>query len=317
MALPSGPRTRKNKVVPLGYFAAVMGLVGLGLAARAAAPLFPGVFRAPAYFTEPWVAAGILAFLLLAFLYLLKFVSKPEEVKADFTLPERMGALGQVPVGLMLVAAGLAPYLPAPAAAIWWTAVALYAAGATWGMATIFRLGLGTKRLTPSWIVLLVGGIVAPAAGIPLGQRDVSTWLFCAGLVAGLLLVVPLATRGPLPAPLRPAWFILLAPPALVAVHGQALFGHPALAVFMYLAVAVLAGLLYYARGIFAWPVNESIWSITFPLDALAFAASRHALLTQSPAWRAVAGLALVLAVLAVVFALYRTFVRRTDARVQ
>lgn len=313
-----GSQNEKNRVVPLGYFAAVMGLVGLGLAARAAAPLFPGVFRAPAYFTEPWVAAGILAFLLVAFLYLWKLVSKPEEVKADFTLPERMGALGQVPVGLMLIAAGVAPYLPGPAATIWWTGIALYAAAATWGVATIFRLGLGTKRLTPAWIVLLVGGIVAPVAGLPLGRREASTWLFCAGLVAGLLLVVPLATRGPLPAPLRPAWFILLAPPTLVAVSGQALFGHPALlAVFIYLALAVLAGLLYYARGIFAWPVNESVWSITFPLDALALAASRHALLTQSPAWRAVAGFSLVLAVLAVTFALYRTFVRRTDARVQ
>ena len=38
-------------------YGAVMGLAGLGLTARAAAPVWPGVFRAPAYFTEPWVLA--------------------------------------------------------------------------------------------------------------------------------------------------------------------------------------------------------------------------------------------------------------------
>lgn len=307
--------------MPFGYFAAVMGLVGLGLAARAAAPLFPGLFRAPAYFTEPWIAAGILVFIALVFLYGWKILSQPGEVKADLTDPERMGTLGQVPVGLMLIAAGLAPYLPGPAATIWWVAVALYAAGVAWGVATILRLGLGTKRLTPAWIVLLVGGIVAPAAGIPLGEREASTWLFCAGLVAGLLLVVPLATRGPLPERLRPAWFILLAPPTLVAVHGQALFGHPAFALGLYLAAAVLAGLLYYARGLPGWPFSETVWSLTFPLDAFALASARHALLEQSAAWRAVAGFAMVLAILAVVFAASRTIWsgtrRRIDARVQ
>ena len=41
-------------------YGAVMGLAGLGLTARAAAPLFPGVFRAPAYFTELWVGLAVL-----------------------------------------------------------------------------------------------------------------------------------------------------------------------------------------------------------------------------------------------------------------
>lgn len=307
--------------MPIGYFAAVMGLVGLGLAGRAAAPLFPGVFRAPAYFTEPWIAIGILVFVLLVVLYAGKVVLRPDEARADFTAPERMGALGLVPVSLMLIAAGLGPYLPGPARAIWWAAMALYAAGLAWGLVTIFRLGLATQRLTPAWIVLLMGGIVAPASGIPLGHEEVCRWVFPVSAAAGLLLVVPLATRGPLPEPLRPAWFILLAPPALLAVHGQALFGHPALAAFLYAGAAVLLALLYYARGILAWPVNESVWSLTFPLDAFALAASRHALLEQSAAWRAVAAAALALAILAVIFSLYKTMMRLgrrdADARVR
>ena len=40
--------------LPIGFYGAVMGLAGLALSARAAASVFPGVIRAPAYFTEPW-----------------------------------------------------------------------------------------------------------------------------------------------------------------------------------------------------------------------------------------------------------------------
>jgi tellurite resistance protein TehA-like permease len=299
---------------PTGLFGAVMGLVGLGLAARAAAPLFPGVFRAPAYFTEPWIAAGTLLFIVLGLLFFVKIVTG--KAKADFIAPERMGALGLIPVGMMLIAAGMAPYQPALADMLWWKALVLYGAGLAWGLVRLAQLGLRTRALTPSWIVLLVGGIVLPTGGIHLGHEEICRWVFCIALLAGLLLVVPLATRPPLPPALRPGWFILLAPPALIAVHGQALF-HPAFAYALYVAIAVLAALLFYARGLWRWPVNESVWSLTFPLDAFALAASRQALREQSEGWRAVAACALVLATLAVVFSLYRTIVRRSDARVQ
>jgi tellurite resistance protein len=299
---------------PLGLFGAVMGLVGLGLAARAAAPLFPGLFRAPAYFSEPWIAAGALLFVVLGLLYFLKVVTG--RAKEDFVVPERMGALGLVPVGMMLIAAGMAPYQPELASLLWWKAIVLYALGLAWGLARLFQLGLATPRLTPAWIVLFVGGIVSPAAGIPLGHEAASKWVFCIGLAAGLLLVVPLAKRPRLPEPGRPSWFILLAPPALIAVHGGALFRHPALVVALWIAVGVLAILLYRARSLLRVPYSETLWAITFPLDAFALAAARQALAEQSHFWRGVAGFALVLAILAVLFCVFR-FLRRGDARVQ
>src|SRR6185436_5921514 len=95
------------KDVHVGMFGAVMGLAGLGLTARAAAPLFPGVFRAPAYFTELWVALGVLALLVLFVCYVLKIIKDKEAVKQDFTNPALLGFCGAFPVGLTLVAGGL------------------------------------------------------------------------------------------------------------------------------------------------------------------------------------------------------------------
>jgi len=58
-----------------------MGLAGLGLSARAAATVFPGVLRAPAYFTELWVVLGLAAFILLLAAYLAKLACNPAAVK--------------------------------------------------------------------------------------------------------------------------------------------------------------------------------------------------------------------------------------------
>src|SRR5689334_15638166 len=105
---------------PIGLFGAVMGLVGLCLAARASAPLFPGIFRAPAYFTEPWFAAGTLLFIVLLVLYLRKFIQDRKAVEAELTEPHKLGFAGTMAVAPSLVAAGLAPYAPQAADVLWW-----------------------------------------------------------------------------------------------------------------------------------------------------------------------------------------------------
>src|SRR5262245_25551275 len=108
-----------------------MGIAGLALTGRAAASVWPGVVRAPAYLTEPWVLLAVLALLLLLALYFLKGI---KGVKADFTNPMTMGFCGALPVGLSLVAGGLAPYAPAFATGLWWIAFALLTAFQVWAL---------------------------------------------------------------------------------------------------------------------------------------------------------------------------------------
>ena len=71
----------KLKDIHVGNYGAVMGLAGLALTGRAAATVWPGVVRAPAYVTEPWVLLGVLALVLMLALYFLKGW---RSVRADF-----------------------------------------------------------------------------------------------------------------------------------------------------------------------------------------------------------------------------------------
>jgi tellurite resistance protein len=289
-----------------------MGLAGLGLTARSAAPLFPGVFRAPAYFTELWVGLGLAAFLVLFILYFLKIFFHPQSAKAEFTDPARMGFCATLPIGMTLVAGGLAPYVPPVADGLWWCGVVLFLAFQLWGLARVLKGGIELAQANPGWMVLFIGGIVVPGSGIALGHAEVSRFVFIvsaavAPFVVGLLVYRALAAP-PLPAPLRPSWFILLVPPSLIYAHGIAFF--PGVGVLDYLfplGLALAIGLLVYARGFLRWPFSAAWWSFTFPLDALAYAAARYAQSHPSALWQAAAGATLVLATLFVSLVLLKS----------
>ena len=296
--------------IHVGFYGAVMGLAGLGLTARSAASVWPGVLKAPAYFTEPWVLLGAIALAVLLPLYILKGFAS---LKEDFTNPMLMGFCGALPVGMSLVAGGLGPYLPAFSQGLWWIAFALLTAFQVWALVRLLSGGLAIGDINPGWLIILVGGIVLPGPGLTLGLAEASRFSFgiSATVAPGLLaLLLYRAITGPVLAEgLRPTWFILLVPPSLIYANGLALFP---VAIFLeslfYLALALAAALLIYARGFASWPFGPPWWAFTFPLDALAYAAARYAQEHPTPLWRAVCAATLLLATLVVLIVLLRTF---------
>jgi len=289
-----------------------MGLAGLGLAARSAATLFPGVFKAPAYFTEPWLLAALIALVLLVSAYAVKLARNPAAVREDFTDPSLLGFCGALPVGMTLVAGGLGPYAPEAASALWWSGCALLAAFQVWGLYRLLLGGIELARLNAGWLIVLVGGIVVPGPGVALGHAEASRFFF--GFSASVapilmaLLVFRAAVAVPLAEALRPTWFILLVPPSLIYANGLALYPEFALLDNLYFFALMLAcALLVYARGFLRWPFAPAWWAFTFPLDALAYAAVRFAQEHPAPLWKGIAGATLLLAMLAVLLVLLRT----------
>ena len=289
-----------------------MGLAGLGLTARAAAPVFPGVLKAPAYFTEPWTLAAVIALLVLLTAYGIKLVRDPRAVREDFTDPALLGFCGALPVGMTLVAGGIGPYLPGAASALWWAGCALLAAFQVWAVVRLLMGGVELARLNAGWFILLVGGIVVPGPGLALGHAEASHFFFGVSAsiapVLAALLLHRAAVAAPLPEALRPTWFVLLVPPSLIYANGLALYpGFQPLENLYFLALLLAGALLVYARGFLRWPFAPAWWAFTFPLDALAYAAVRYAQDHPSPLWRGVAGATLLLATLFVMLVLWRT----------
>src|SRR6185369_4815010 len=107
--------------VPVGLFGAVMGLAGLGLAGRAAAPVLP----VPAWFAEFWIALAALVLAALLVSYALKALRHGSAVREELANPALLGFCAALPVGMTLVAAGVAPHSIALAQALWWCGVPL------------------------------------------------------------------------------------------------------------------------------------------------------------------------------------------------
>jgi tellurite resistance protein len=289
-----------------------MGLAGLGLTARAAAPLFPGVFRAPAYFTELWVGLAVLALFLLVCSYLAKLIKNPESVKADFTDPTLLGLCGALPVGMTLVAGGLGPYAPGFASALWWTGCLLLTALQVWGIGRWLAGQVPLDKLNAGWLILIVGGIVVPGPGVGLGHAEASRFFFgfsaCGATLLLPLLLARAALAAQLPEALRPTWFILLVPPSLIYANGLSLYPEMSFLENLFFSGLVLAlGLILFARGFWRWPFGPAWWAFTFPLDALAYAATRYAQEHPSAPWKALAGAALLAATLVVSMVLARS----------
>jgi tellurite resistance protein len=167
----------------------------------------------------------------------------------------------------------------AVAAGLWW----LGSLGQLWvTLWVLSRWWLGNKAgglqwasVTPALFVPIVGNVLAPLAGVPLGYGDWAAAQFGIGLmfwpVVLVLLVVRIALQGLWPERLLPLAFIFIAPPAVVGLSSLQL-GAPLLvgwlcwgmAVFTLLWVATLAQRL---RGL-AFSVTH--WGMSFPLAALA-----------------------------------------------
>jgi tellurite resistance protein len=289
------------KDLPIGAYGAVMGLAGLGLSARAAAPLFPGVVRAPAYVSEPIVLLGVLALAVLLVAYLLKIIYFRKAVIEDFTNPATLGFCAAMPVGMTLVAGGLAPYAPGFAGVLWWIGCIGLAALQVWGIARWLDGKVPLDKLNAGWLILFVGGIVVPGGGIGLGEAGAARFFFgfsaFAALVLLPLLVARAALAAPLPEALRPTWFILLVPPSLIYAHGVTFFPQAVFLEGLYFAALPLAGgLALYGRRFWRWPFGAAWWAFTFPLDALAYAATRYAQEHPAGPWKAIAGAALLAA---------------------
>ncbi len=260
------------------WFAVVMGLAGLALAWH----------RAGTLLGEPAAGAALVLALLGAAVFLLLLLGAAwrwqrhrEAWLEDLRHPVRHPFVAALPISLLLMAtlwvALLGPSTPARIA--WWAGSLLLLSTTVWVLSRWWRGnqagGLQWAGLTPALFIPVVGNVLAPLAGVPLGHEAWAAAQFGIGVlfwpVVLVLIAVRVAVQGPWPERLRPAAFIVIAPPAVVGL-GLLQFGAPPLLGWGCWGLA-LFGLLWagtQARALAALPFALPHWAMSFPLAALA-----------------------------------------------
>jgi tellurite resistance protein len=129
--------------------------------------------------------------------------------------------------------------------------------------------------VTPALFIPIVGNVLTPLAGVPLGHGDWSAAQFGIGLlfwpVVLVLIVVRTAVQGLWPDRLKPTLFIVIAPPAVVGLSVLQL-GAPPMLAWMCWGMALFSFLWVgtQARAIAALPFGLPHWGMSFPLAAFA-----------------------------------------------
>ena len=226
------------------------------------------------------------------------------EKLTDPDIQELATYFAALPIAVILLATvGVALFGPHPLArALWWAGSLAQWFVTAWVLARWWRGasagGLQWASVTPALFIPIVGNVLVPLAGAPLGHTEWAVAQFGVGLlfwpVVLVLLVVRLVVQGLWPERLLPTAFILIAPPAVVGLSllqlgapvlwGWACWG---MAVFSLLWAAALA------RRISAMPFGLPHWGMSFPLAALAALTLRLAQPGQPMAWTGLLLLAL------------------------
>jgi tellurite resistance protein len=264
------------KFLAPGWFALPMGIAGLALAWHRAVPSMGEMATGVALVLG---AIATLVFVALAAATLLRGWLHPQAWAEDRRHPVRHTFIATLPVAAILLATvAVALFGAHPLArAIWWVGSVAQLGVTLWVLARWWRGaaagGLVWASITPALFIPIVGNVLVPLAGVPLGHEAWASAQFGVGLmfwpVVLVLLVTRLLVQGPWPDRLRPTVFILIAPPAVVAL-ALLQFGAP-LGVAWALWGMALFSLWWVAlqlRAIVALPFSLPHWAMSFPLAA-------------------------------------------------
>jgi tellurite resistance protein len=275
--MSAGAKSKLQHLMP-GWYALVMGLAGLSLAWQRAQPLLGDAASAAALAIGA-LAASVFAVLLLA--SIVRGVHHPEAWAEDRRHPVRHAFIAALPISLLLLAtvdvaqSGVNPI----ARGLWWIGSLMQWAVTLWVVARWWRGaaagGLQWAGVTPALFIPIVGNVLVPLAGVPLGHAAWAAAQFGVGLLFWplvlTLLVVRIVTQGLWTERLLPTAFIVVAPPAVV---GLALlqFGASPLMAWACWGIALFSALwaAALARRIAALPFGLPHWGMSFPLAALA-----------------------------------------------
>jgi tellurite resistance protein len=295
---------------PVSFFAVVMGLTGLAIAWHKAQT----TFALPLDLATPLlVLAGALFCVLLA-LYLTKLVRWREAVIAELGNPVLLNFFPTISISMLLLAVGTLPHWPGVAGVLWVLGSSLHL------LLTLYVMGVWIHHehfeihhLNPAWFIPMVGNVLVPIAGVPLGFSEIAWFFFSVGILFWLILFTIIVYRmlfhHPLPERLMPTFFILIAPPAVGFIaYLQLAGGLDPFARVLYYSGLFLTLLLATQIGRFLRiSFYLSWWAYSFPLAAIAIATLIMYEQAELSVFAALAWVLLTLATLLAVYLLART----------
>ncbi len=262
---------------PISFFAIVMGLAGFTIAIEKA----EHVWAIPPLVSPVLFALSATIYAVIAAIYLAKWRAFPAQVTHELAHPVRLSFFPTLSISLILLSVAGLPLLPQSAVLVLWAVGSSVQLLLTlfilseWMHQTHFEI----HHSNPAWFIPIVGNILVPIAGVPLGFLEVSWFFFSIGLLFWIVLLTILMNRfffhHPIASKLLPTLFILIAPPAVgflswTRLHGGQLddFGRILYYAGLFTTLLLLFQSARFAKVKFALPW----WAYSFPTAAITIA---------------------------------------------
>ena len=227
---------------------------------------------------------GVVIFVLLCLACVVRLNAHPDAVMADMRHPVRHAFMAGLPISLILIAnIGVQLFdhtsrtIDTGLTFIWCVGAVLEAAATLWVVAKWLKTpdqgGIQWATFTPIFFIPVVGNVLTPLAGVPLGLEAWAMAQFGVGALLWLVLLVlffvRLAQIGPLPARLAPSLFIMIVPPSIIGSVLLQLHAPSAMVwIFWGIAAFFLALASTQLQTIREQPFSMAHWGMSFPMGA-------------------------------------------------
>ncbi|MCU7940008.1 MAG: SLAC1 anion channel family protein [gamma proteobacterium symbiont of Bathyaustriella thionipta] len=260
---------------PVSFFSSVMGMAGFSIALAKA----ESIYHLDSRVSLTLSMFTVVLFLSLLGLYAVKLFTQKRAVIQELHHPIKISFFPTVSISLILLSITMLHINRALADILWLIGTSLHLIFTLYVMnAWINHDHFDIKHMNPAWFIPIVGNILVPISGVPLGYTDVSWFFFSIGLMFWPVLLTIIYYRvifhPALPGKLIPTFFILIAPPAVGFLSYLQLNGE----------LDNFARILYFAALFFTLLVFTqfrkfsklqfflSWWAYSFPMAAISIA---------------------------------------------
>lgn len=260
---------------PVSFFSSVMGMTGFSIAIAKAESV---------YGLDPRVSLALsvislLLFMFLSGIYMLKLIKHEQAVIKELYHPVKLNFFPTISISLILLSICML-HNNRPFAEVLWLLGTSFHLGFTLFVmsAWINHDFFDIKHMNPAWFIPIVGNILVPIAGVPLGYSDISWFFFSIGVVFWPILLTIIFYRiifhPALPEKLVPTFFILIAPPAVGFISYLQLNGElDNFARILYFTALFFTLLVFtQLRRFFKLKFFLSWWAYSFPMAAISIA---------------------------------------------
>ncbi len=266
----------RREHMPVSMFAITMGLAGVTIALEKAEHLWGWAVKPG----QVMLLLTALVYVVIAGAYLAKFILHRKHVIAEFNHPIRLSFFPAMSIGMILLAIAAQANYPDAALYLWsigsavqiiFTVVIL----SNWMHHEKFQI----QHSNPAWFIPIVGNILVPIAGVPLGFNEISWFYYSVGLMMWIPLMAVLFNRfffhPMMPNKLLPTLFIFIAPPAVGFIAWTKLHNgvvddtaHILYYFALFITLLLFSQIKYFIKVPFALPW----WAYSFPMAAITIA---------------------------------------------